>query len=227
MARQILMPVLRRKPSSVLDVGIGTGHTIDVLKQECPDVYVVGLDLAEGMLQRTRRRFPELVCVQGHAQQLPVLDGVFECVISNLAFQWLSDPRAGFIEIVRVLQPNGFMHVSLFTRATFTELFETYQAVTGQIWPGQRLPDLKRIQSAVGAAGFQASSCDEHCEVNVFRDFKQVLQWPKTIGANSLTGAPFLGPKLLRAMENHYNNRYACRGGVRATFEVMNCWGDL
>jgi len=87
-----------------LDVGCGTGRG---LRFYGPGTRVVGNDPARASLARAARRVPSTRLVQASAEALPFRDGVFDTVVSSLVFCSVPDPARGFVEVKRVLRPDG------------------------------------------------------------------------------------------------------------------------
>jgi ubiquinone/menaquinone biosynthesis C-methylase UbiE len=87
-----------------LDVGCGTGRNLPLFG---PDVRAIGIDVDHALLRRARRRAPAARLVQAGAEALPFRAGVFDTVISGLAFCSVGDPVVGLAEVRRVLRPAG------------------------------------------------------------------------------------------------------------------------
>ncbi len=88
----------------VLDVGSGTGRNLALLETSVPPV---GIDPCLPSLLAARRRAPGAWLVQARAEALPFRDGLFDTVLSGLAFCSVGDPAAGLREVRRVLRPGG------------------------------------------------------------------------------------------------------------------------
>jgi ubiquinone/menaquinone biosynthesis C-methylase UbiE len=91
-----------------LDLGCGTGRNLPLYAQE---VRVTGLDPAEAVLRRARRRAPGVPLVLARAEALPFRDGVFDTVVSGLAFCSVADPSVGLAEVRRVLRTDGTLRM--------------------------------------------------------------------------------------------------------------------
>ena len=100
--------------AAVLEVGCGPGHlSIGLARDHGLDVTSVDLDpdmiaRARANAERTRAadgREPRFVV--GDVAALPFSDGSFDLVVSTFSMHHWSDPRAGLIEIARVLRPGG------------------------------------------------------------------------------------------------------------------------
>jgi SAM-dependent methyltransferase len=96
------------KPGAkVLDVGCGTGATVEYLIQ-C-GIDAVGIDPSEALLEAGRRRNPGLPLMHGSGESIPfagcAMDGVFaECSLSLI-----SDTERAIFEMHRVLKSGGWL----------------------------------------------------------------------------------------------------------------------
>ena len=71
-------------PFEVLDLGCGTGLELDAYFERNPDAAVTGIDLAPGMLEKLRAKFPKkrLTLIQGSYFDLPFGSGQFDAAVS-------------------------------------------------------------------------------------------------------------------------------------------------
>lgn len=101
---------LRAKPGQrVLDLGIGTGMTIDHYPQ---GVEVVGVDLSRGMLSKARAKLqsgehPHVRLVQGDALAPPFAERSFDHILITHVVSVVSDPRPVMAWATRLLRPGG------------------------------------------------------------------------------------------------------------------------
>ncbi len=84
-----------------LDVGTGTGDGAIIIAARFPDADVVGVDLAERMLERARAKAPQLRFEQADAGRLSFDDGSFELVAHANMIPF-------FDEVARVTAPGGW-----------------------------------------------------------------------------------------------------------------------
>ncbi|MDP2994877.1 MAG: methyltransferase domain-containing protein, partial [Anaerolineales bacterium] len=95
---------------SVLEVGVGTGKNMPFYPA---GVSITGIDLTPGMLERARRRMPELglddrVTLQlGDVQRLDFPDASFDTAVATFVFCSVPDPVLGLREMKRVIKPGG------------------------------------------------------------------------------------------------------------------------
>ncbi len=109
----VLRALRRRAPTSVLDLGCGTGQLLGRLADDLPLRRLVGCDFSAGMLAHAAARLtgthdrPALV--RGDALRLPFGDGTFDAVVSTEAFHWFPDHDVAIAELGRVLVRDGVL----------------------------------------------------------------------------------------------------------------------
>ncbi len=203
----------------ILDVGAGTGRLTACLRGRLPGREVIALDLAEGMTRLALRRLGGGV-VRGDALGLPFVDGAFDGVFSNLAYQWVGDLAGAFKEIHRCLTPGGEVVLSLFGSGTLEELTQAF-VLSGVPLSPRRLPSLRRVAADLKAAGFIHVEVREEREEETFTGLMELLAWLKGIGANTPLRRRPLTPRRLTAASDVYAKRWPSLGGIRASFVVI------
>jgi ubiquinone/menaquinone biosynthesis C-methylase UbiE len=92
----------------VLDVGCGTGVLLARIAEAHPRAALAGVDLSDKMLEVARGRLAARAdLVSATASGLPFEDHSFTTVVSSSALHYFPDPRAGLVEMFRVLEPGG------------------------------------------------------------------------------------------------------------------------
>ena len=123
------------RPRVVVDVGCGTGASLEALGRRYPGARVVGVDLSAAMLAHARRRAPwwrriaraGAPLVRADAERLPIKGSSAELAFSNLALHWC-DPVAFFAEGARMLATGGLLIFSTFGPDTLRELRSAFAA---------------------------------------------------------------------------------------------------
>jgi ubiquinone/menaquinone biosynthesis C-methylase UbiE len=104
--RVIQKYITRLEPAKVLELGCGTGHWTQWFASF--GFEVVGLDIAEKMLDKARQRgLDNATFISGDMMKLPFADHSFEHVFSVAAFSFTTNPRKALLEAIRVLKPGG------------------------------------------------------------------------------------------------------------------------
>lgn len=106
----------------VLDIGCGTGSLAVAIKQQHPDVAIVGIDPDPKALGRARRKATRAGVTiqfdQGFGDELPYPEASFDRVISSFMFHHLpAEERVKTLRAIRrVLKPAGRFHMVDFER---------------------------------------------------------------------------------------------------------------
>lgn len=117
--------------SLILDVGTGTARIPILICQRRPQWQIMGIDLAQSMLEIGRKNVEasglqqqiklELV----DAKQMPYNDAQFDMVISNSIVHHLPNPLPFLKELKRVLKPNGAIFLRDLIRPASQEILDT------------------------------------------------------------------------------------------------------
>lgn len=97
------------QPTTVLELGAGTGKLTEVLVSLGHDVHATDPD--EQMLERLRANLPDVRTSVATAEDIPAPDAAYDVVVVAQAFHWFDHDRA-FPEIARVLKPGGRLAVT-------------------------------------------------------------------------------------------------------------------
>ena len=85
-----------KKEDTLLDVACGTGLT--TAPWQCKRT---GIDPAKKLLEKAKKKYPEIVWMQGVAEQLSFPDTSFDWIISITALQNFDDPEKALLEMKR------------------------------------------------------------------------------------------------------------------------------
>ena len=89
----------------LLDVACGPGYVSGEAAVRGADV--VGLDVAEEMVELAAARYPGIEFLAGDAHELPFDDSSFDAVTMSFGIHHVADPERVFREAERVLRPHG------------------------------------------------------------------------------------------------------------------------
>jgi malonyl-CoA O-methyltransferase len=225
-ADKLFVQVIKEpQPSTLLDVGCGTGYLTVRLKEYFPQSKIIGIDFAQGMLEVARSKQEEIIWILADGNQLPFSSGCFDIVISNLAYQWAEDLSRAFSQVKRVLVPNGVLACTLFGYNTCRELFQCLDEASGRALQFVRLPDQSRIREALIVSGFRNPILEREQIKIEFKDMYELMTWFKVIGAPHLPREGYLGPEAVSRAASIYREKFAyLQGSVWATFEVIRVY---
>jgi demethylmenaquinone methyltransferase/2-methoxy-6-polyprenyl-1,4-benzoquinol methylase len=138
--RRITIEETVRAGDRTLDACCGTGDL--AIEAQRAGADVVGLDFSERMLERARRKAPELEFVRGDALALPFEDGSFDSATVGFGVRNVEDLEAGLRELRRVLRPGGRLGILEITTPTgrlapfYRVWFDKVVPLLGKLLPG-------------------------------------------------------------------------------------------
>jgi demethylmenaquinone methyltransferase/2-methoxy-6-polyprenyl-1,4-benzoquinol methylase len=167
--RRISAEAVVRPGDRVLDACCGTGDL--ALAARSRGGLVTGLDFSARMLDRARRKAPDLEWVRGDVMRLPFADGSFDAATVGFGIRNVDDLGAGIAELRRILVPGGRIAILEITTprgplAPFYRLwFDRIVPLLGKVLPGgqayaylpasvRRFPGPDALASLLGDAGF-------------------------------------------------------------------------
>jgi malonyl-CoA O-methyltransferase len=212
------------EPSTLLDVGCGTGYLTGALKNHFPLAKVTGLDFAQGMIDVARSKHEGIDWILADGNDLPFADGNFDVVVSNLAYQWAGNLARAFFEAKRVMASNGIFACTLFGYNTCQELFQSLNESRPGAVQFTRLPDQSQVLEALVASGFENPKVDSEQMRIEFKDMHELLAWFKAIGANHLPRDGYLGREMMSQTVAIYRTNFPYLQGIGATFEVIQIY---
>lgn len=222
---------LRFKPSTILDLGCGTGYGAQALQQRFPDARVIAMDLALPMLKQTQRRRgwwnglwrKGFEPVAGDAAALPLIDDSIDLVFSSLMLQWIDEPAPVLANLRRVLKPGGLLLLSSFGLDTLSELRQAWATVDDHQHVS-RFTDVQRMGSALTQAGFAEPVLDTDWLTTTYSHPRHLLTELKGIGATNARRDRASGltpPARLKAMLNAYARFRQDDGRYPASWEIL------
>jgi demethylmenaquinone methyltransferase/2-methoxy-6-polyprenyl-1,4-benzoquinol methylase len=125
----------------VLDACCGTGD-LAIAARAAGAGRVVGLDFSGAMLERARRKAPELEWVQGDLLALPFEDASFDAATVGFGIRNVDSLERALDELHRVLRPGSRLAILEITRprgilAPFYRLwFDVFVPLLGKLLPG-------------------------------------------------------------------------------------------
>jgi ubiquinone/menaquinone biosynthesis C-methylase UbiE len=154
----------------VLDVACGTGIVArGALARVGGDGRVVGVDLNEAMLSVARRIEPRVDWRVGDAAALPVADGEFDVVLSQMAMMFFPDPVVALREMARAVRAGGTVGVLIPGRLEGADAYPAFVDIVSRhagadaralVTTYFALGDLARTTSLFESAGLRVTATD-------------------------------------------------------------------
>lgn len=219
-------------PGSILDLGCGTGRGAAALAARWPKARLVALDASPAMLREAQDQVGGLPIewLAADAEAMPLPDGTFDLVFSNLMLPWCEDLDAVFAEVARVLASRGLFTFTTFGPDTLVELRSAWRAADGapHVHP---FTDMHDIGDGLVRAGLADPVLDVSRYTLTYPDVEALMRDLKAIGAqNAAAGRSrgLTGRGRLRAMSDAYE-RHRAEGVLPASFEVVfgQAWGAV
>ena len=168
--RRLTAAAVVRPGDAVLDACCGTGDLAVAAARA--GGRVTGLDFSEPMLERARRKAPELDWIRGDLLELPFDGASFDAATVGFGVRNVDDLARALAELRRVLRPGGRVGILEITRprgplAPFYRLwFDGVVPLLGKLLPGgsaytylpasvRRFPGPTELAEMIVAAGFR------------------------------------------------------------------------
>jgi len=209
------------KPEVILDLGCGTGWAIEPLLHRFPDSRIIAADFAAEMLKQIKAH-KQVEIRQTDAHAIDVHAGSVDLLFSNLMLQWC-DEETVLREIKRALKAGGLMHLTSMGAHTLHELRYAWAQIddkphVNHFAPANELADLSM------RLGFEDSIADSELITLTYGSVIDIMRDLKNIGAHNTDDKRSKGltsPKVLKQLEQHYQEFRTEEGLYPATFELV------
>ena len=224
------LELFRHQPKAILDIGSGTGFCSHGLAKHYNKTRIISLDLAHGMVSRSRQRFSRwkrllrghgFVC--GDADTLPFADNSFDMIFSSLTIQWCNDLDTTFQEFRRVLKPGGLLLFTTLGPDTLQELRQSWAEVDNEVHVN-RFIDMHDVGDALVQSRFADPVMDMERITFTYRDSMKLMRDLKELGAHNVNpgrSRNLTGKKKLKAVLAAYENHRLDNGELPASYEVI------
>ena len=138
--RRATVRAVVRPGDRVLDAACGTGD-LAIAAAEVGGL-VTGLDFSRRMLERARRKSPDLEWIEGDLLELPFPDESFDAATVGFGVRNVADLERALAELHRVLRPGGRLGILEITRPRgplrvfFSLWFDRIVPLLGKVLPG-------------------------------------------------------------------------------------------
>jgi malonyl-CoA O-methyltransferase len=242
MAIQLMEMVHQFSPKKqfnrILEIGCGTGILTKMIQKHWSSAHITAVDISAEMINQTKvklgERAKEIRFITEDAEELAsasLLQGEYDLIISNAAFQWFQQPAETVKSLLSNLQsPNGIFAFSTFGPRTFYELHQSFQAAEtlldlkptahGQAFHSEVFWRSLFANDAKSSSIFSWQQTEQTVFHPSVRDFLTSI---KRVGAGNATYSSGNIPQirqLFKHMEAYYSQNFSVENGIQATYDL-------
>jgi len=212
-----LVEGIEREPSSILDLGCGTGYLTELLSKRFPRARIEAVDFAPAMIELARKRVPGAHFLVRDIEELEPEPESYDLIASNATIQWLTEPERTLTRLADSLSARGELQLATFGPRTFWELDHVLSELGCE--RGLDLPPAQKWETLLAGAGISrihAHSCEERFS---YPDCAAFLRSVKSSGAGYTPHV--LAPGTLAEGMRRYDKRFSNGAGVTVTYEIV------
>lgn len=184
-----------------LDVGCGTGALCAAILDCCAPSSVAAIEPSQGFLQTAQERIGARVQFRNAgATEIPFAAATFDVAVCGLVLNFISDPRAGLIEMARVTRGGGTLGAYVWDYSGKMELMRLFWDAAVELDPaaatldeGRRFPlcrpdALTTLFEQAGLSEPRVTALDIDTQFVDFEDY-----WNPFLGGNGPAPAYAMG----------------------------------
>ena len=168
---------------TLVDLGCGTGQALEQINTRCPELNLIGIDIAPAMIQKSSERVAAAKSLIADIEQTGLSDAIASFVFSCAAMQWCR-PQKAIAEVARLLKPGGQLLVSTFVSGTLPEFREAWRRVSPALKRVHNLPAATDWEQALAENSFEITEFNQHQRCQTFASVDELLLRFRQLGAS-------------------------------------------
>ncbi|WP_259781309.1 methyltransferase domain-containing protein [Aestuariispira ectoiniformans] len=225
-----LLDVTRAFPLA-LDLGGHAGVVAQELQGRGGVETLIQANLSHGGARLAGAHGPSLVCDE---EWLPLKEGIFDLVISNLSLHWTNDLPGALIQVCRALRPDGLFQGAILGGETLRELRDCLMQaeldISGGVSPRvSPFADVRDLGGLMQRAGFSLPVVDSEAITVTYENMFRLIADLRGMGETNavLERSKAIPPRQLfmRAAELYQQNYSNEDGRIEATFHIFYLHG--
>lgn len=218
-----------RTYKNILEIGVGTGFLTEELLKKSEYSDFTANDVSVNMIETHKNKFSgrKINYLTGNFEETPI-NNKYELIAGSAVFQWFTDLNLEIKRINKLLNINGDLLFSIFTKGTFYELDESFRKSYEELPLPYRkhilnFYDFNEIKGFLENNGFDVIKISEKKIVITFDNPLIFLHSIRDIGAASFDNEK-VGTVVMRKMIKNYKTLFSNEDGtIPATYNVLYC----
>jgi SAM-dependent methyltransferase len=136
------------QPGVIVEIGCGSGHTMELLRQAFAGATLIGADVVGEALSAVARKFPDIPLLQFDLVKCPLPDRFADAVVALDVLEHIEDDAAAIHQISRILRPGGIVCIEV---PGGPDLFDCYDRILRHC----RRYRMRELTAKVEAAGLE------------------------------------------------------------------------
>lgn len=163
-----------QNPTSIVDIGCGTGNTSLIFQEKYPKAEYTLCDISQSMLDYAQKKFPKnIILIHADAESYDFIKN-YDLGISNLSMQWFLDIEKFLEKIMQICRVFAF---STLTKSSFQSYREHFESP-----PTFDYPTVDEILTWCNKAGL-VKAYKTHRYIKNCNNFLAVAKYFRKLGA--------------------------------------------
>ena len=212
-------------PKTILDLGSGTGVLSAKLANLFPDANVLGIDIANNMIEFSQTSWQEITNLEftcADADYLPCAKESIDLAISNLMLQWSVNIKTTLGQLHRAIRPNGKLLFSTLGGNSLHELKNAWSKIDNYMHVNN-FSSKNEIIDCLNQLNFKNIQIDTMNYRYFFNSVHELMLQLKILGANNLQSKRrdgLYGKKTFFMLQQYYQEATTNTMQLPATYEV-------